>query len=148
MLSLRTLLRHPLQFIIMTFGIALGVAVMVSIDLANASAARAFDLSTSAVTGRATHAIVGSAQSLDECIYVQLRTHPKWRDTLESAPLVIAYGVSPQLGESTLSQLPGITRPTTPGGSRLASDCARGSAALRTDGSTLRLATLSTFQTR
>ena len=36
MLSLRTLLRHPLQFIIMTFGIALGVAVMVGIDIANA----------------------------------------------------------------------------------------------------------------
>ena len=44
MLSLRTLLRHPIQFIIMTLGIALGVAVMVSIDLANVSAARAFDL--------------------------------------------------------------------------------------------------------
>ena len=30
MLSLRTLLRHPLQFAIMTLGIALGVAAMVS----------------------------------------------------------------------------------------------------------------------
>src|SRR5574341_4182 len=99
MLSLRTLLRHPIQFAIMTFGIALGVAVMVSIDLANASAARAFDLSASAVTGRATHAIVGSTQSIDESIYVRLRTDPQWRGSLESAPLVIAYTVSPQLGE-------------------------------------------------
>ena len=39
MLSLRTLLRHPIQFAIMTLGIALGVAVMVGIDIANASAA-------------------------------------------------------------------------------------------------------------
>ncbi|RPI94019.1 MAG: ABC transporter permease, partial [Chloroflexi bacterium] len=99
MLSLRTLLRHPIQFIIMTFGIALGVAVMVSIDLANTSAARAFDLSTSAVTGRATHAIVGSNQSVDESVYVRLRTDPHWRGELESAPLVVAYVVSPQLGE-------------------------------------------------
>ena len=99
MLSLRTLLRHPIQFAIMTLGIALGVAVMVSIDLANASAARAFDLSTSAVTGRATHAIVGSTQSVDEALYVRLRTDPLWRGKLESAPLVIAYAVSPQLGE-------------------------------------------------
>jgi putative ABC transport system permease protein len=98
-LSLRTLLRHPIQFAIMTFGIALGVAVMVSIDLANVSAARAFDLSTNAVTGRATHAIVGSTQSIDESIYVHLRTDPQWRNNLESAPLVIAYAVSPQLGE-------------------------------------------------
>jgi putative ABC transport system permease protein len=98
-LSLRTLLRHPIQFAIMTFGIALGVAVMVSIDLANASAARAFDLSTSAVTGRATHAIVAGAQGVDESVYVRLRTDPEWRGGLESAPLVIVYAVSPQLGE-------------------------------------------------
>src|SRR6266540_4917165 len=99
MLSLRTLLRHPIQFAIMTLGIALGVAVMVGIDIANASAARAFDLSASAVTGRATHAIVGAAQSVDESIYVRLRTDSKWRESLASAPLVSAYAVSPQLGE-------------------------------------------------
>jgi putative ABC transport system permease protein len=99
MLSLRTLLRHPIQFAIMTLGIALGVAVMVSIDLANASAARAFDLSTTAITGRATHAVIGSPQGVDESVYVQLRTDPRWRGSLESAPLVIAYATSPQLGE-------------------------------------------------
>src|SRR5512143_1520153 len=98
MLSLRTLLRNPIQFAIMILGIALGVAVMVSIDLANASAARAFELSTSAVTGRATHAIVGSTQSVDESLYVRLRTDPQWRSKFESAPLVRAYAVSPQLG--------------------------------------------------
>ncbi len=74
MLSLRTLLRHPIQFAIMTLGIALGVAVMVGIDIANASAARAFDLSTSAVTGRATHSIIAGAQGIDESLYVHLRT--------------------------------------------------------------------------
>lgn len=98
MLSLRTLLRHPIQFVIMTLGIALGVAVMVGIDLANASAARAFDLSTSAITGRATHAIVAGDQGVDESLYVRLRTDSQWRDTLESAPLVIAHTISPQLG--------------------------------------------------
>jgi putative ABC transport system permease protein len=98
MLSLRTLLRHPLQFAIMTLGIALGVAVMVSIDIANASAARAFDLSTSAVTGRATHTIVGGEGGVDESLYVRLRTDPQWRGRLESAPLVSAYAASPQLG--------------------------------------------------
>lgn len=83
----------------MTLGIALGVAVMVGIDIANASAARAFDLSASAVTGHATHAIVGSGQSLEESLYVRLRTDPEWRGKLESAPLVRAYAVSPQLGK-------------------------------------------------
>lgn len=99
MLSLRTLLRHPVQFALMTLGIALGVAVMVGIDLANASAERAFDLSASAVTGRATHAIVASGGGVDEALYVRLRTNPQWRGQFESAPTVRAFVVSPQLGE-------------------------------------------------
>lgn len=98
MLSLRTLLRQPVQFVIMVLGIALGVAVMVGIDLANASAARAFDLSTSAVTGRATHTIIGSGQGVDESLYTQLRTEPQWRSQFASAPIVRNYVVSPQLG--------------------------------------------------
>ncbi|HEX2991506.1 MAG TPA: ABC transporter permease, partial [Anaerolineales bacterium] len=99
MLSLRTLLRHPVQFAIMILGIALGVAAMVSIDLANASAERAFELSTSAVTGRATHAIVSSSAGVDESLYVQLRTDPRWRSQFESAPRLTTYVLSPQLGD-------------------------------------------------
>src|SRR5436309_14725996 len=57
--SLRYLVRHPWQFGLAVLGVALGVAVVVSIDLANASARRAFTLSTEAVTGRATHQVVG-----------------------------------------------------------------------------------------
>lgn len=105
MLSLRTLLRNPTQFAIMTLGIALGVAVMVSIDLANASAARAFDLSASAVTGHATHAILGGDQGVDESIYVRLHTDPQWREHIESAPLVSAYIRSPQLGDVPFTML-------------------------------------------
>lgn len=105
MLSLRTLLRHPVQFAIMTMGIALGVAVMVGIDIANASAARAFDLSTRAVTGRATHSIVAGAQGIDESFYVRLRTDPQVRNQVESAPIVIAYAISPQLDEAPFTLL-------------------------------------------
>ena len=47
-------------------GIALGVAVAVSIDLANDSARRAFALATEAVTGRATHQIVGGPVGLPD----------------------------------------------------------------------------------
>ncbi|PWH15944.1 MAG: ABC transporter permease [Anaerolineae bacterium] len=99
MLSLRTLLRHPLQFALMTLGIALGVAVMVGIDLANASAERAFTLSANAVTGRATHAIVSGSAGVDESLYVRLRNETRFRSLLESAPVIRALGVSPQLGE-------------------------------------------------
>ena len=51
----RYMLRHPWQTILMIVGITLGVAVAVAIDLANSSASRAFDLSTEAVAGKATH---------------------------------------------------------------------------------------------
>ncbi len=104
MLPLRTLLRHPVQFVLMTLSIALGVAVMVGIDLANASAERAFELSTSAITGRATHAIVGS-NGVDEELYVQLRTDPGWREQIESTPTVREFLVSPQLGQITFTLL-------------------------------------------
>ena len=57
----------------MVLGIALGVAVVVAIDLANASAGRAFELSTEALTGKATHQINGGPQGLDEQVYVDLK---------------------------------------------------------------------------
>jgi putative ABC transport system permease protein len=78
---------------------------MVSIDLANASAARAFDLSASAVTGRATHQIVGGSQGVDESLYVRLRTDSQWREKLQIAPLVNADVVSPQLGDISFTLL-------------------------------------------
>jgi putative ABC transport system permease protein len=62
----RYLLRHPWQSVLMVLGITLGVAAVIAVDLANASASRAFDLSTGSVAGRATHQITGGPQGLDE----------------------------------------------------------------------------------
>ncbi len=64
--SLRYLLRHLWQFGLAVAGVALGVAVVVSIGLANASARRAFTLSSEAVTGRATHQVVGGPGGLPD----------------------------------------------------------------------------------
>jgi putative ABC transport system permease protein len=64
--SLRHLLRHPWQAGLAVLGVALGVAVVVSVDLASESARRAFGLSAEGVTGRATHQIVGGPGGLDE----------------------------------------------------------------------------------
>ena len=50
--GLRYLSRHPWQTALMVVGVMLGVAVMVAIDLANAAASRAFDLSTEAIAGK------------------------------------------------------------------------------------------------
>lgn len=98
----RYLLRRPLQTTLMILGITLGVAVVVAIDLANASASRAFDLSVDAVAGRATHQIGGGPQGLDEHLYTDLRRQGLVDAT---APIITEYVTSPQLGDQPLQLL-------------------------------------------
>ena len=95
--SLRTMLRHPWQIGLCILGVALGVAVVVAIDLATASARRAFDLSTQSVTGRATHQIVGGLRGLDEALYRRLRLDLGVRD---AAPVVEGYVQAPSLDQT------------------------------------------------
>ncbi len=97
----RYLLRHPWQTALMVLGIALGVAVMVAIDLANTAASRAFDLSTDAIAGRATHQIIGGPAGLDEALYARLRA----AGVRDAAPVVTDYVTSPQLGNRPLQLL-------------------------------------------
>jgi putative ABC transport system permease protein len=69
-------------------GVALGVAVVVAIDLANTSAARAFELSAETVTGKATHQVVGAGGTLDDDVYRMLRVE----EGIETAaPVVQGY---------------------------------------------------------
>ncbi len=77
----------------MILGIMLGVAVVIAVDLANASASRAFDLSTEAVTGRATHQISGGPEGLDEALYTRLRLSGAVQ---AEAPILSQYVTSPQ----------------------------------------------------
>src|SRR5580765_8789814 len=84
-LAVRQLRSHPWQLGLAILGIALGVAVAVSIDLANTSALRAFRLSTEAVSGRATHQIVGGPSGLPEDVYRRLRLELGVR---KAAPIV------------------------------------------------------------
>lgn len=90
-------LHRPLQSVLLVLGVALGVAVVVAVDLANGSALAAFNLSTEAVSGRATHRIVGGPSGLDEALYVRLRTDPAV-DARTSAPVVEGYVTVPALG--------------------------------------------------
>ncbi len=69
----------------MLTGMALGVAVVFAVDIANDSSKRAFAISLDTVTGRTTHQIVGGAGGLDESIYTTLRTKLGIR---RSAPIV------------------------------------------------------------
>ena len=66
--------QHKWQAALMLIGMALGVAVVFAVDIANSSAKRAFALSLDTVTGRTTHHIVGGTSGIDENIYTRLRT--------------------------------------------------------------------------
>ena len=90
--GLRTLSRHPLQLAFGLVGVALGVAAVFSIDLANESARRAFRISSQTVAGKATHRIVGGPSGLEEALYATLRRHGFLRTI---APVVEGYARVP-----------------------------------------------------
>jgi putative ABC transport system permease protein len=73
--SLRYLLRHPAQLTLALVGLALGVGTIAAVDIATASAQRAFELSLEAVNGAATEQIAGGPAGVDEAVYARLRTH-------------------------------------------------------------------------
>ena len=87
--SLRFLLQHPWHFLLSILGVALGVAMVISIDLSNSSAQRAFSLSAEALTGKATHQIQGSGDFLSDQVYRDLRLTAGYRN---SAPVIDGYG--------------------------------------------------------
>jgi putative ABC transport system permease protein len=72
MASLRDWSRRAWGVVLMMAGVALGVAVVVAIDIANTSASRAFELSTEAVVGRATHRIVAGPSGVRVEDYARL----------------------------------------------------------------------------
>jgi putative ABC transport system permease protein len=104
--SLRHLLRHPAQLALALVGLTLGVATIVAVDVATASARRAFELSLQAVNGAATHEISGGPGGIDEQVYVALRTRPPAADgsAVRLAPVVQGYVT---VGERVM-QLAGI----------------------------------------
>ena len=69
--SLRYLSRHPAQLVLAILGVAVGVAVVVGIDTAGASARRSFELATRALSGSATHVVRGTP-SVPEEAYAKL----------------------------------------------------------------------------
>jgi len=84
----RHFLRHPVQLALAVLGVALGVAMVVSIDLAAASTHRAFALSMQALTGRYTHHLSGGRAGLPESLFTRLRVEAGLRT---SAPAVEGY---------------------------------------------------------
>lgn len=95
----RYISRRLLQSVLFVFGVALGVAVVIAIDVANGSASRAFNLSTKSITGRATNQIIAGPGGLPSTLYNQIRLDLGIR---EAAPIVEQYVSSPDLGDQPL----------------------------------------------
>ena len=74
LIALRHSTRHPIQSFLLVLGVALGVAMIVAIDLANSSASKAFALSTDSIVGKATHQIVATPGDLPSSLYRRLRS--------------------------------------------------------------------------
>ena len=83
--SRRYLQKHPWLTALSILGVALGVAVSVAVDLANASSLRAFELSGEAVTGQATHQVVGGPGGVDGALVARIATEARVEDV---APVV------------------------------------------------------------
>ncbi|MDN5849776.1 MAG: ABC transporter permease [Nitrococcus sp.] len=96
----RALWRHPMQLLLAVTGVALGVAVVIGMDLANQSASSAMRDSMQAVTGRVTHRIFGGPEGLPESLYVKLRTR---LGIWQSAPLLEGGMTVPGVGNRSLT---------------------------------------------
>ncbi len=113
---MRRLARQRWQTSLAIVGIALGVAVVTAVDLANQSVRRAFDLSLAQITGHATHRIIGGARphGVDERFYAALRRE---HGVSQAAPVVegvlrLHGGAYRLLGIDPLAEAP--FRPWTP----------------------------------
>lgn len=90
-LVLRPLIRERTRTILTTLGIAVGVSVVVAIQLANQSALRAFGESVEAVAGRANYQLTSDSGVLDENILLSLQ--PLWREGVRFAPVIDIEGM-------------------------------------------------------
>ncbi len=90
--SWRHLLLHPWQLALLILGIALGVAIVVAVDLATNSAKLAFNDAAKTFSSTTTHQIIDPENKLDENVYLKLKQqHPQ----LTIAPIVQGYLSSP-----------------------------------------------------
>lgn len=86
--SFRYFVRHKWQIGLSIIGIVLGVAVVVSVDLANQGARKAFELSVENIAGKATHHIIGGPAGIPDSVYLSLRIDSGFR---QSAPVIEHY---------------------------------------------------------
>ena len=100
--------QHKLQFVIAVFGVALGVAVVTAMDLANVSALSSFRQSLLSVTGHSTHQVVPGegfyAAGVPEILFAKISNLPSVK---AAAPIVEASGLLLAKPTTALGDAPG-----------------------------------------
>lgn len=99
-ISLRQSRFQPLRAFLLAFGIALGVAGVIAIDIAKTSVSRSFDLSAAAITSQSTHQIIGSDFKIPQSLFTQIRTR---LGVYKSAPVVTRHVMIKELDNKTLT---------------------------------------------
>jgi putative ABC transport system permease protein len=100
----RNMLRHPWLTVLATVGVALGVAVVTAVDLANGAALRSFEAAAQAVAGKATHQVVAGPAGVPEEFYRRIRVGERFRGC---AP-VVTGNLQVKLGRGMTLQLVGV----------------------------------------
>ena len=83
--SIRYLFRNRTYLLFSIIGIAMGVSVVVAIDLASKTAGNTFKFATEAVVGEATHQIIGGPNGLPDKIFKDIKFGT---DVKDIAPIV------------------------------------------------------------
>ena len=95
-LILRPVLRDPFRMIITILGVAIGVAVFLSIQLANRQTLRSFEESVDLVLGRADAIVHAEGMAFDEKYFQEL-SHV--RKLVKFYPVIEGYGVELKTGQ-------------------------------------------------
>ncbi|MFM7199542.1 MAG: FtsX-like permease family protein [Myxococcota bacterium] len=110
-LSARYLQRHPWQLVLAVLGVAVGVAMLVAVELATVSARRAFELSSEQVAGRTTHQVVAGPRGLDPLLAFELsealteRPPEPLSSPVVITPVIEAHASSPRAPGLSLTVL-------------------------------------------
>lgn len=94
--------KNPLSLALLVLGIALGVALVVSIDIANSSVEKSFQISSDIITGKTTHQIVGTYGDVNQSIYVRLRNKLGLKQV---APVITGRTIVRELGNRKMQIL-------------------------------------------
>ena len=75
--NIRYYRRHSMLSLLCIMGIALGVGIVVAVELINNSALGSFSSYVDLLSGRATHSIISAHSYIDENLFARIWTHPQ-----------------------------------------------------------------------